>query len=363
MKKIITLITIAFMGMVSSNAQITINQADFANVWFHAIQANDTLVDTAHIHIGNPGTNMVWAFDSLHNNLTDSLQFMDISATPYASNFATANMAFKQASSPGTFNFVNSSPSAAMILGQGLNQGNISTTTPNEAVPVNPPMTFMNFPSTYNATFNGASHGTIILDSTFTYSFYTIDTTRIEHHITYTSLIDAWGSVTSPSGTYPALRQKYTEYTLDSIFVHNVNPSLWIFSTITIKDSSLRYRWFANSQSFPIVEVTMDTTWSIPHTAVWLKSSNTGTNDLTISNTAFQIFPNPAKDELNIINADKNASIITVYDAMGRLMDTQRLTGMTTKINTSSYANGLYSYRILGNDNTSLKTGKFAIVK
>ncbi|MEI6815975.1 MAG: T9SS type A sorting domain-containing protein [Bacteroidota bacterium] len=361
MKKIITFILLV-VGIAHANAQITLSQADFGGITFHCLQSRDTLVDTAQIHVGAPGTNMTWNFMALHNNGLDSLIFMDPAATPYASNFATANVAFRQASSPGVFNFVNSASTGVTVLGQGLNQGNITNTTPNEAVPINPPMTFMNFPGTYNSTFSGSSHGTIWIDSTFTYSIFTVDTTRDEHHITYSSTIDAWGTITTQLGTFPALRQKYIEYTLDSIFVHTTTIG-WQFSTIIIKDSSFIYRWFTNGQGYPIAELKLDTTWSYPRTATWMAPANVGTNDMKIAIGDIQLFPNPGNDVLNIINNTKSDVIISIYDVTGKLMDTQRLTGMTTKINTSSYANGLYSYRILGNDNTSLKTGKFAIVK
>src|ERR1017187_8810184 len=94
MKKILLIIA-AFLAVITANAQITITQADFGNVYFHATQANDTLVNPVYINVGNPSAlTQTWNFDSLRNDYTDILQFMTVASTPapFAASFGAANI-------------------------------------------------------------------------------------------------------------------------------------------------------------------------------------------------------------------------------------------------------------------------------
>jgi len=223
MRKILFII-VALLSVITTNAQITITQSDFGNVYFHALQANDTLIDTANVHIGNPGTNLTWNFDSLHNDFTDTLQFMTVASTPapFPASFSAANVAYTKSNAHGTFNFGNVSSTGLNAVGIGLLSGTfpISLTTPNEAVILSTPQTYLNFPTTYNSHFTSSAHANIVDDTTFTFNPFTVDTVQIRHYATDSSLIDAWGTMTTPHGTFPALRQKFMEHTIDSIYVH-----------------------------------------------------------------------------------------------------------------------------------------------
>jgi len=364
MKKNLFLI-LTLLIAITTNAQITITDADFGNTFFRAIQANDNTMDTAYIHVGNPGANQTWSFDSLHNDYIDTLQFMTVASTPFASSFASiANIAYTKTNSPGTYNFGNASSSGVNAIGLGLEPGTfpISLTTPAEAVILSTPETYMNFPSTYNSHFSVSTHGVVNDDTTFTYSIFHIDTVQIRTYITDSSLIDAWGTLTTPFGSAQALRQKFMEYTVDSIYVHDTTLG-WQYSMQNIIDSTLTYRWFANGQGYPVVEILMNSTWLGDSTADWITSSNTGVPQLSNNISRIVLYPNPASTEVNILNSFNEVSYLYIYDMMGRLINEMPLRDKITTISTSEYSNGLYSYRVLDANNVPLSSGKFNIIK
>ena len=367
MKKILFII-VALLAVITTKAQITITQADFGNINYHAIQANDTLVDTAYIHIGNPSAlTQTWVFDSLRNDYTDVLQFMTVASTPapFPASFGAANIAYTRSNSIGTYNFGNSSSSGVTAIGLGLMQGTfpISTTTPNEAIVLNTPQTYINFPSTYGAHFMSSANAIIIDDTTFVYSIVTVDTLRIHHTIIDSSMIDAWGIMNTPvANNVPVLRQKFIEWTIDTIDAHTTTLG-WQNAALVALDSSLTYRWFANGQGFPIVEITMNKAWTQDSTADYIVSTNTGVPQLSNNNSKISLYPNPASTELNIMNNGNETSYLFVYDVMGRLIDNIQLKDKITTISTSDYANGLYTYRVLNADNIPIATGKFNIIK
>ena len=76
-----------------------------------------------------------------------------------------------------------------------------------------------------------------------------------------------------------------------------------------------------------------------------------------------QLFPNPAKDNLNILLWFQEADNVQVIDASGKLAGTYKIQNYTANINTSAFAGGIYFYEIRDKKNTVLTKGKFSVVK
>jgi D-alanyl-D-alanine carboxypeptidase len=82
----------------------------------------------------------------------------------------------------------------------------------------------------------------------------------------------------------------------------------------------------------------------------------------TLSEKYIQIYPNPAQNELMIIQKQNPNSQLNVFDALGQLIYSTHLIQNVTNIDISSLANGMYYYRI-DEANVNLKTGKLIILR
>ncbi len=72
-----------------------------------------------------------------------------------------------------------------------------------------------------------------------------------------------------------------------------------------------------------------------------------------ISEHVFEVFPNPFKDEIIIINQDKLPQVISIFNIIGELIEEINLHGQETKkIDLSEYEPGIY---IFNNGITSKK--------
>lgn len=74
------------------------------------------------------------------------------------------------------------------------------------------------------------------------------------------------------------------------------------------------------------------------------------TNNMATSNVSapkFTIYPNPAKDFVNLSNITRGADV-SVYDMTGKLLYTTKAIGAAVTINTSSYKNGVYMVKVDG---------------
>ena len=72
------------------------------------------------------------------------------------------------------------------------------------------------------------------------------------------------------------------------------------------------------------------------------------------------IFPNPANNVLNI-NANSNINRVEVYNMMGQLVGAYNANDVNTQINTTSFANGVYTVKIETENGTS--TQKFTVAR
>ena len=73
-----------------------------------------------------------------------------------------------------------------------------------------------------------------------------------------------------------------------------------------------------------------------------------------------KIYPNPANTVLNI-NATSNINRVEVYNMMGQMVGMYEANDVNTQINTSSFANGVYTVKISTENGTSTK--KFTVAR
>lgn len=93
---------------------------------------------------------------------------------------------------------------------------------------------------------------------------------------------------------------------------------------------------------------------------VWivkLAPENLSTNEVAKDATTVNIFPNPAKDYITLrLNYFTPSMQVTVTDMLGKTIHTQKLDGLTTKINTANLQKGTYFLNLIGDkENTSKK--------
>lgn len=77
-----------------------------------------------------------------------------------------------------------------------------------------------------------------------------------------------------------------------------------------------------------------------------------------------KLFPNPAKSTVTI-NVDNYEGVekIVFYNAMGQQVSTNEINNMTTDINVSSFAEGIYTYQVIDSNNEVIKVNRLSVVK
>lgn len=334
--------------MLSAGAQITLNTSDVGAINKVIFNATDTMPT---ISIGSAGASQSWNMTALSADIQDTITFLPYSSAPN-SNFSTANLIMKIGNMVPAYVYAINSASSLTILGYNAMLG-ASTVTP-----VNTPAeTVMNFPTTYNSTFTN-NYKTY---QKFYFGQLGVDSVRQNTSIKKTVLADAWGNLTTPYGTYPVLRAKETKITHDTL--DGLIAGTWYNAIVTTADSTTSYIWWAKTIGFPLVKAVKDSSNAVV-SVEWLSGISAVGISEHITPEGINVYPNPAQNEIHFtINTSKEAKSIQVFDLTGRMIHEHPVKNDRSTINTSHFADGVYIYSILGEENVILDQGKFTVAR
>ena len=84
-------------------------------------------------------------------------------------------------------------------------------------------------------------------------------------------------------------------------------------------------------------------------------------------NTVFTSYPypNPCREYLSIVVPGNESLNFTVYiyDYLGKMIESETFIGEPVLLNTKSYKNGMYFYKLINNTDKKTSRGKFILKK
>lgn len=290
------------------------------------------------------GANVNVNYATLENNgSSQTASFILPSTTPFSSSFPAATAASSLASSQGGVNTVYYNVTSSKIELLGLR-------TPTYSMIYTNPQEILKFPTAYNDNYS----------DNFSAS-YTIDPYEGKRSGTGVSIADAYGNITTPTGTYPYLRVKTTQTIYDTLTVNGniVNVSLNTTVSYNYFNSEYKTSLFNYSES--------NTPQGTSKSAYYYLTGTTGINERSFLKQSIKLYPNPAKQTLWIdIDLNQLGNVdFKVFDIYGKLMDTQIKTSSITEansipLNISSLTPGFYSL-VIESENGIAKSTKFIV--
>lgn len=198
---------------------------------------------------GGNGPNQFWDFGDATPHVDQATTVMLPSATPFAASFTGSNLAYEQGED--NYGFFNASPSA--LITTGLAGDPLGTGEPI-VITLNPTLKIHDLPRTHGDHFTDNYYFEVIVDG----SAFGVHSVRLRHYGNVFDSCDAYGSLTTPVGTYNALRVKSTEFSTDSIWIRLLAFLPWQFVQ-ALEDTSTAYSWLAKETKLPVAELTLDT--------------------------------------------------------------------------------------------------------
>lgn len=338
-------------------AQITVTSAIFP-------AAGDTLrfatdnAPTGILALTPPGGSQTWDFSSLQASSTQSVVYQPAGAGQYAASFPGADIFSSPV--PGTELYYNVTANRWELLGyrapDPFGIGIISEFT------YSPPLVEGRAPVNFfdiNQISTGILKGFAASD--FPPAFLASlsiapDSLRYRISINRLDVVDAWGSVITPAGTYPVLREKRTQYR-ESRIDAKVPPLGWLDVTDVFLqagvsalgvDTIVSYHFYSNTEKEPIAVVTMDNSQSFA-TRVVFKGPAAVVNGLDDrpDRPLLLLSPNPASGEVSVRFEDlrPGAYELTLLDALGREVlgkSVRAGSGQTERLDVSGLPAGMY---------------------
>ena len=260
MKKITLLgmLLIASLGF----AQTTYNSTDFAAIGEQFIVSHATAALTG-LDFTTAGTNVNWDYSTLTPNTQETLTWVNPTTTGYRTSWCFSNNYFLNCTSQfnSAFNLANETLDGLQIQGYGLTNvymhskltaANLSNkmigasitvtglTLPFTASYSNPDIVYQ-FPINYNDNYMNTSNLAFDLTSLGVPLSYTSASQR-------TNLVEGWGSLITPFGTFPnVLKMKTTVVDNSTVVVQGQ-------STPTTQ-TTVSYKWFDPNYGIPVLEV------------------------------------------------------------------------------------------------------------
>ena len=335
--------------VMPSSAQITINADDFSN-WYgvNVIQILDT-TNLTGLSVGNPGADQTWNLSAIGKDEQDTMRFINPAGVGCASSFPSATYAVVYPNFDG-YQYISVTSSSLTVLGM------CGVFTPPDIMiaPYTPPLTKLTFPATYNTTISGTTKQTMVFGITPPPP----DSGKLVSTINYSSLVDGWGKVTTPVGTYNALRVKTTQTKVDSMFY--MLAGNWMYAglppTTTVTTT---YEWWVKNH-FPVAALEMNGSGQIK-SATYSVVSSVGVDEQTPEAVQSEVFPNPAAHSFTVVNNGVEARKFALIDILGNKIIDENITSQSMQFSTSKYSKGMYLYLFQNAKGESVSSGKLII--
>jgi hypothetical protein len=329
-------------------AQIAVDQNDMPS-------SGDTIrYDISNVSSFDPlqtGASFTWDFSTLSALSYRTDTFLTISQTPVVYNvvfnFLVANLACINQTPPTLgvgitltdyYDFLKKASSNYSKVGFGASINGVTT-----PIKYDFPELYYAFPLNYNGTDSStSSYGTTIPS----YGYY-------GQTINRKYIVDGWGTLIIPCGTFPVLRVKTIINITDTIFSESFQMGYNI-----VRPTAYEYYWIAKKLPGHALKISQSGT---VYSAEFLDSLN----NMSVNNSDFcssiKIFPNPASIYFTIQNQGAKSLItISLTDLSGKQVFEKELYETKCVIPVTDIPSGFYLLKMTSKSGS--KTEKLAII-
>lgn len=346
-----------FIGAV--NGQITITSSEWPNAfgteWTYFF-TEDTLGIGIPVTLGTTGGPQTWTFSEAMFPVggTQTATIVDPTTTPYTSTFPTADHAWRTVGQFGGTQFIDYSylqltSVAFLSLGYGSTVGGftiLEDNVPDDLILEFPATLGTSWTSNYSVTstpFPGATQ----IDST-----------------SRSTMIDAWGTVQLPTGTFNCLRVRDDETTTYNTYVSGI-----LINSVTT--TYYTYSWITEQEGWLVEVVSLEDEPNPNFTlaeGITFRTTSSGLEDTQASLTEdfvlYQNYPNPFNPSTTIAySLTRSADLeITVYNLLGEKMKVlfsgrQQAGNHSVEFNGEDLPSGIYLYQLKSADFEAYKKG------
>ena|GEM_PF-1688406 len=350
-----TIFLLASLMATLGFGQLSLTPADVAIIGQSMTQVNDSLPD-ASITAGPGGQNKTWDFSALHEHESYPFAIVAPDATPYASLFPTADVAAIEADS--AYAYFEKDNDGLRLLGI-YGSYEVEDQSIDLAIHSTPSMSILRFPTTFNDGYTEQYKRIFAMSGAD--AGFPVDSFKVVSTVLRTVSYDAYGTLTTPAGTFQVLRVKETELSMDTSYI--LFMGAWTeLAGDPITDIAYNFWTKQNGVSFPVASIQADE-FGNTVSASYLKDFTLSPTKEENASVAFEVFPNPCREQLNLDLPDGFTGTITVYDLMSREVVSKPVEGHITMLETQALPQGNYVAVLKNANNRMVGYQKFEVIK
>lgn len=374
--KITKIIVFLFVALVGVNAQITISPAVLPEVGDTLRTAIDNL--PSGIDVGEPGGNKMWFFNGLQAPFINETVLKKPSQGSAGASFPTATYfttiqddveAYYRVNAGKLYNlgFAGSLPGDLDLSATGKYNapGLIERSTPLRFMDEYSDEKVLSIP--FSAS--------IIPDTLLAGFPIRPDSIRLRVNTKNTVVVDAWGTMMIPSGSFEVLRVKTTSITERAID-GKINPlPTWIplpvdLPGITGIDTIVNYTFLSDNAKEPIASVSMQGQTNIPQSVEFKADDQVITSAYNQSQKSANMFayPNPAMGSVrfDLVGLDPGKYTIKMYNILGVQVwsKTYNISApRTVRVDLEGFNKGTYLYSLTNDKGRTLLTKRLIVLR
>ena len=355
MKTKLFAIALTFISM-NMSAQITVTDIDIVEQGDLVYMAYDNNPSSL-ITIGLQGINQTWDFSTLQVSSVDTELYVSPIGTQYENLYPNANLCL---SAGGSISYFDKSSSGVYIYGL------------NDTV-FNLPALFLPLPLTFGLSVTDGP--IVVVEDYITGPFLSIalpasavatltnnlaniaDTALIQITNTSEFSVDGSGVITTPLGTYDALRLKEVKEISSILNVYCsdtlTQQGMWFnnipFSAIPIlagysnNEQEITYRWITNDSTvtYLVAATVVDSFNNVEEASFQITPFPNTANTTELPSSFFNVYPIPVTDKL-IVNSQNNELInLELLNVNGKLILKKEF-NQSTSLDISQISKGMY---------------------
>ena len=328
---------------LSLNAQLTqSNHAPLATYTFETYQC-----DSSNINLALTGANSNWNFSSINTHSSVLLSYF----TSTVNNPAYPSATIAVGSSTNNTSYYNSTTTNLNYFGGNISVGSIVAALNY----TNSSGIFAVYPMILNSSSTSTTGGGVNIIA------------PLQTNGTFTGvckvLVDGYGTLTLP-GTNATFTNALRVVTSQTINITTpISPATIYMVNYDYYSVGIRAPLFSISTSTAIsFQTNIQVLVTRNKNAVTTNTSNTTNVSENINKPInLNVFPNPSSNEINFNTESIDAKYILITDISGKLIIKQNFIEKKIKLDVNNYTNGLYTYKVINNNNEAIKMGKISI--
>lgn len=383
MRRAFTRVNLLIAGLLMSAgllAQITVSNATFP-------QIGDTLrtrvATNTDVDLGSAGGNQFWNFENLQGGAIQQVIFTEPSEGSNAADFPEANLL----ASGNLFSEIYYKRFNNRIDEIGRGNQNFGFEGLDIPIQYTDVPTFRRAPLSYEDNYQDDAAAQVTVakdqipaaDSLLGSVAALVDSFRITFETVSSIDLDAWGTISIPSGSYEVLREKVASTRTVKLFFYNpligwleaqseVLDQLGDFADFFGEQKTLTYNFISNDAKEYIASVTQQEGEIVSITYKSPRSPVSSRPELTYTSAEIKAYPNPSFGEITFeVGAFGDGDYkLSIFNIIGKKIKSEQFNvsggqGYTTDL--SHLRKGTYIYTIHNSRGEKIGTKRFLILK